>query len=177
MPGASAYRRGGPIAARLILRLLVALGLVIDAVVHLRLASGYQAAAPGGIGEGTLFRIEAGLAILVAVAVLIRADRVVSALAFLVAAAALGAVLLYRYVDVPAIGPLPSMYEPIWFGEKTLSAVAEAVAGLGSLVLLRMTWRHPHDAAPAAAPNFTTTPPGKRRRATPSSSAGGRRSE
>jgi hypothetical protein len=132
------------------LRLFVAVGLGVDAVVHLRLASGYQAAASGGIGEGTLFRIEAGVAILVAVAVLLRPARVVSALAFLVAAAALGAVLLYRYVDVPAIGPLPSMYEPVWFGEKTLSAVAEAAAAVGSLALLatasRRARRGPRDA-------------------------------
>jgi hypothetical protein len=42
-------------------------------------------------------------------------------------------VLLYRYVDVPALGPIPSMYEPLWFPEKTLSAVAEAVATLAAL--------------------------------------------
>ena len=38
---------------------------------------------------------------------------------------ALGAVLLYRYVNVPMLGPLPAMYEPVWFLEKSLSAVAE----------------------------------------------------
>jgi hypothetical protein len=147
MPGPAGHRRAAPAIAGLLLRLLVALGLVVDAVIHLHLASGYQAAAPGGIGEGSLFRIEAGVAILVAVAVLVRPYRLVSALAFLVAGAGLGAVLLYRYVDVPAIGPLPSMYEPVWFGEKTLSAVAEAVAAVGSLFLLRMAVRRPQDGA------------------------------
>lgn len=140
---APAHRRSTTIPADLALRALVALGLIVDAVVHLRLASGYQAAAPGGIGEGTLFRIEAGVAVLAALAVLGRPGRIVAALAFLVAAAALGAVLLYRYVDIPAIGPLPSMYEPVWFGEKTLSAAAEAMAAAGALALLLRTTRRP----------------------------------
>jgi hypothetical protein len=151
---AGRHRPGRPPVRELLLRLLVVLGLAVDAVVHLRLASGYQAAAAGGIGEGTLFRVQAGLAAALALAVLLRPGRVVSALAFLVAASALGAVLLYRYVDVPAIGPLPSMYEPVWFAEKSLSAVAEAVAALGSVVLLASAVRRSHrreldgDAAP-----------------------------
>ena len=50
----------------------------------------------------------------------------------------LGAVLLYRYVNVPMLGPFPAMYEPVWFPDKTLSAVAEAVAALvaGAAALL-----------------------------------------
>jgi len=49
----------------------------------------------------------------------------------------LGAVLLYRYVNVPMLGPFP-VYEPVWFPDKTLSAVAEAVAALvaGAAALL-----------------------------------------
>ncbi len=46
-------------------------------------------------------------------------------------ASALVGVVLYRYVPVPQLGPIPSMYEPIWSPEKTLSAVAE---GLGALL-------------------------------------------
>ena len=51
---------------------------------------------------------------------------------------ALGAVLLYRYVNVPMLGPFPAMYEPVWFPDKTLSAVTEAVAALvaGAAALL-----------------------------------------
>ncbi|MGZ4508542.1 MAG: hypothetical protein ACXVX8_12770 [Blastococcus sp.] len=125
----------GRSTGRLALRGPVAAGLAADAVVHLRLAAGYQLAAPGGIGEGTLFRIQAGTAIVAALLVLVRGSRPTAVFAFLVAIAALGAVLLYRYVDVPALGPLPSMYEPVWFPEKTFSAVAEAVAALAALGL------------------------------------------
>lgn len=133
-PDPRTRRDGRPL--RLVLRAVAAAGLVMDAVVHLRLAAGYQLAAPGGIGAGNLFRIEAGVAIVVALLVLIRASRAVAGLAFLVAASALGAVLLYRYVDVPAVGPLPSMYEPVWFTQKAVSAVAEAVAAAAALTLL-----------------------------------------
>ena len=49
--------------------------------------------------------------------------------ALAVAASALGAVLLYRYVDVGALGPLPDMYENTWqVPGKLLSAYAEAAA-------------------------------------------------
>lgn len=130
--------------AGLALRLVAVAGLAVDAVVHLQLAPGYQLAAPGGIGEGNLFRIEAAVAIVVALGVLIRPGRATYAAAFLVAAAGLGAVLLYRYVDVPALGPLPSMYEPVWFAKKSLSAGAEAFAAVAALVGLRATGqRHP----------------------------------
>lgn len=115
----------------ILLRLLIVAALVTDTVVHLDLASGYQLGAPGGIGEGNLFRLEAAVAILVGLYVLIRGSRPAYAAAVVVAGSAFIAVLLYRYVDIPAIGPLPSMYEPVWFFEKTLSAAAE---GLGAVL-------------------------------------------
>lgn len=119
-------------ALRLAARGLTVTGLIVDAVVHLQLASGYQAAAPGGIGEGTIFRIESAVAVLVALAVLIRPGRAAYAVALVVALSALGAVLLYRYVDVPALGPIPSMYEPVWFAKKTATAIVEAAASIGA---------------------------------------------
>lgn len=114
----------------IVLRIVIAVALVIDAVIHLQLAPGYQQAAPGGIGQGTLFVIQSVAAILAAIYVLVRGSRLSYVIAGLVALGALVAVVLYRYVDVPAIGPIPAMYEPIWFFEKTLTAVAEAIAAL-----------------------------------------------
>ena len=110
--------------------LLVAAGLVVDAVVHLRLAPGYQMAQPGGIGQGNLFRIESVVAILAAIYVLLARSRVAFTVAAVVALSALGALVLYRYLEVPALGPIPSMYEPVWFFQKSLSGVAEGVAGV-----------------------------------------------
>ncbi|MGH3502264.1 MAG: hypothetical protein ACRDQA_15465 [Nocardioidaceae bacterium] len=129
----------GRTAADIVLRLLTAAALVVDAVVHLRLASDYQLAAPGGIGQGNLFRVEAVVAILVALYVLIRGSRPSYTIAFLVGASAFAAVVVYRYVDVPAFGPIPSMYEPIWFFQKSLSAVAEGAGAV--LAAIGIVWR------------------------------------
>jgi hypothetical protein len=59
--------------------------------------------------------------------------RIGFALAAVVAASALGAILLYRYVNVGSLGPLPNMYEPVWFPEKTTAAVAEAAATVAAV--------------------------------------------
>jgi hypothetical protein len=117
------------------LRVLTALALFIDAGVHILLAPGYQAANPGGIGQGNLFLLESAAAVLVAVYVLVRGTKPAYALTLAVLLSAFAAVVLYRYFDIPALGPFPAMYEPVWFFEKTLSAVAEGVgavlAGIG----------------------------------------------
>ncbi|MFJ9906186.1 hypothetical protein ACIRVK_25395 [Streptomyces sp. NPDC101152] len=111
-----------------VLRLLTAAGLAVDAYVHADLAATYDPVAKT-IGQGDLFRAEAGAAALAAVLLLLFGTRpLVWVFALLVAAAGLAAVLLYRYVDIGAFGPLPSMYEPVWYPEKTASAVAEAAA-------------------------------------------------
>ncbi len=126
-------RRADSRAVGLTLRVLTAAGLAVDAVIHVRLAPGYQLAAPDGIGQGNLFYLESAAAILAALYVLIRGSRPAFLLALVVAAGGLAAVLLYRYVDLPPIGPIPSMYEPVWYLEKTISAIAE---GLGALFAL-----------------------------------------
>lgn len=120
----------------LLARLAVAVGLAVDAVIHLQLAPSYQLAAPGGIGQGNLFRIEAVAALVAAVVVLVRPSRSAYGAAFLIAAGGLGAVLLYRYVNVPALGPIPRMYEPVWFFKKSLSAVSQVVAASAAAVAL-----------------------------------------
>ena len=113
------------------LRVLTALMLFIDAGVHIHLAPGYPAATPGGIGQGTLFLLEGAAAVLSGLYVLIRGSRAAYALALAVAFSGFVAVVLYRYVDIPAIGPFPAMYDPVWFFEKSLSAVAE---GAGTIL-------------------------------------------
>lgn len=109
-----------------LVRLVTVAGLGIDAYMHLKVASDYDVI-PGTISGGDLFRVESAVAIAVALLVLIRPGRLAYALAFLVAASALGAVLLYSHVEVGELGPLPDLYEPVWFAEKTASAIAEAV--------------------------------------------------
>lgn len=112
------------------LRLLTALALFIDAGVHLFLSPGYQNAQPGTVSQGTLFLLEAAVALVAGIFVLLRGSRAAFAVALLVALSAFAAVMLYRYVDIPAIGPIPAMYDPVWFFSKTLSAVAEGAGAL-----------------------------------------------
>jgi hypothetical protein len=92
----------------------------------------------GGISQGQLFRAEAAVAVAVGLLVLVRPRPSSWLAALLVGASALGAVLLYRYVDVGALGPLPDLYENTWqVPGKLLSTLAEAAAvvhaGLGLL--------------------------------------------
>lgn len=118
-----------------VLRVIAAAGLAVDAYVHADLASQFDGNGTN-LSEGTLFRLQAGLAALAAVWVLVHGRRLAAAFALLISVSALGAVLLYKYVDVGALGPLPNMYDPIWFTEKTVSAVAEGVAAVASGALL-----------------------------------------
>ena len=119
----------------------MAAGLGVDAYVHWHLAPGFdgvKGTASPQISQGELFRVETALALIAMVLVLVTRRRVAAMVAFLIAAGGLGAVLLYGYVDVGGWGPLPNMYDPFWYPEKTMSAVAEAVAALGALWLLVM---------------------------------------
>ncbi|NKZ02688.1 hypothetical protein [Actinomadura latina] len=118
----------------LILRLIVAAGLAADAIVHWMFAPDMAYVAGGSIGGDDLFRIQAAVAGVVAVVVLTYGARWAYALAFLVAASAAGAVVLYYYVDLGALGPLPDMHEPVWYLDKTISLAGEGGAALAALV-------------------------------------------
>jgi hypothetical protein len=142
-----APRKGG--AAELAVRALVVLGLAVDAFVHLRMAPVMDIAAPGGVGGGTLFRLQGGIAAAAAVLLLLTARRWSYLVAALVALSALVPVLLYHFVDVPAIGPIPSMHDPLWSPEKVVSIVAEATSVILAPVGVRLL---SGDAAPGSAP-------------------------
>jgi hypothetical protein len=119
------------------LRVATAAALGIDAAVHWRNASAYDAVG-ATVTQGGLFRVEAGLAVAVGLLVLVRPRGGSWVAALVVGASALAAVLLYRYVDVGSLGPLPDMYENTWqVPGKLLSASAEGaavvLAGLGLL--------------------------------------------
>jgi hypothetical protein len=128
-------------AALVLLALVTAAALAVDAYVHADLAPAYDAVKVD-VSQGGLFRAEAAAASLAALLLLVaRRRRAAWAFAFLVAAAGIGAVLLYRYVDVGPLGPFPNMYEPVWYPEKTASAVAEAVGTGSALLGLLLAWR------------------------------------
>jgi hypothetical protein len=134
---------------RVTCRALAAAGLVTDASIHLRLASRYDPVA-ASVSQGTLFRIESAVAILAAVLVVAWRHWIGDAFALGVAAAGLAAVLVYRYIDVGRLGPLPNMYEPIWYSDKTWSAIGQAVAvaALSLLLFLPAAWSGDESAGP-----------------------------
>lgn len=125
----------------LVLRLLVVAALAVDAVVHLQLAPAIQLAAPGGIGGGTLFQLQAGAAIVAGLWLLLRGSRWAYLFSALVLASVFAAVMLYSYVDVPPIGPIPRMYDPLWGTTKIVSTVVEALGALLALAGASVTRR------------------------------------
>lgn len=127
--------RSGVGALQRALALATALLLAVDAYVHFHDAHFYDSAATSTLSEGNLFRAQAIAAVVVAIALLVRPHPVVWAVAVLVAAGAIGAVLLYTYVDVGALGPLPDLYEPTWaVPGKSASAVAERLGTLLAII-------------------------------------------
>ncbi|HEV2921602.1 MAG TPA: hypothetical protein VG673_20550, partial [Actinomycetota bacterium] len=147
------------------LRVATAAALGIDAAIHWQNASAYDAVT-ATLTQGELFRIEAVLAVAVGLLVLLWPRRGSWVAAVLVGASALGAVLLYRYVDVGTLGPLPDMYENTWqVPGKLQSAYAEGaavvLAGLGLLAhrgVLPSRFRRV-DSAPVALGVITVTEP------------------
>ncbi|MCZ4103765.1 hypothetical protein C8250_033835 [Streptomyces sp. So13.3] len=116
-------------------RVAAAAGLAIDAYIHAKLADQYDAVS-ATISQGALFRVEAGLASLAALLIVAWRRPLGDAFGWLVAAGGLAAILLYRYVDVGALGPLPDMYEPIWSTDKKLSVAAQILAIITTTALL-----------------------------------------
>ncbi len=117
----------------LVIRLVVAAGLVVDAVVHWLYAPDMAYLQGGSISGELLFQVQAAVAAVAAVVVLVYGNRWAYALAFAVAGSAVGALLLYHYVDVGALGPLPNMYDPMWYTEKWLSLVGEGIAAVAAV--------------------------------------------
>lgn len=123
-----------------LLRLMTAAALAVDAYVHADLITRYDPnQADAAISQGDLFRIEVVVATVAAIAVVLAPRRVVWVFALLVASSALGGVLLYRYFNPGALGPLPDMYEPIWYPQKSLAVIAESAAVAASLLGYLMT--------------------------------------
>jgi glucan phosphoethanolaminetransferase (alkaline phosphatase superfamily) len=141
-PTVVAARRWTTAATVRVLAAATAILLGVDAYVHLSHASKYDSFKSSVMSEGTLFRIQGVVAIVVALLVLIWPRIVTWVLALLVSGSAAVAVVLYTYVNVGALGPLPNLYENTWnVPGKVLSAVAETAAALISIVGLVLTVR------------------------------------
>lgn len=127
------------LAMRIITVTIAVVGLVVNAVIHLTLAGPYDAITGTLIGQGDLFRIQAVVNIVVAALLLVtlryrRWSVIVALGATAVAAGGLALVVITALVplDLTPIG-LPFLFEPIWFADKVVSAVAQAIALLAAL--------------------------------------------
>jgi hypothetical protein len=128
------------LAVKVALIVIVVAGLTIDAYVHFNLASNYELIKTSTLSQADLFRIEGAIAILAALLLAVRPRRYTAAIAALVAGSALLVLLLYRYNDIGQLGPIPSMYEPIWYTKKTVAAFAEGAALIAAVALLFVLW-------------------------------------
>ena len=115
-----------------VVRVLTAVALAVSAYVHLDLSSSPYAAG-GQLTLGALFLAQAVVAAVVALWVLVRPSRAAYAVAAVVAATSFLALVLATYVRLPQVGPLPVLYEPVWYADKAVAAVAAGVALLAAL--------------------------------------------
>lgn len=117
-------------------RLLVALTLAASGWIHLDLAGSYDAIGDA-ITVGALFRAQAVAALAVALWLLLRRrDRLPLLAATAVGLASAVAVVLSVYVRIPALGPLPELYEPVWYDAKLAAAAAASAAAAAAGILL-----------------------------------------
>jgi hypothetical protein len=117
------------------LRVVGAIALGYSAYLHLRIALERPPLfADGQVTLSGLFIAQAVAATVVVLWVLLRGD-LIAWLAFgAVALGSLVALVASVYVQIPSVGPFPAIYEPVWYTDKNLAAVAAAVAALAALV-------------------------------------------
>ncbi|MCL3861691.1 hypothetical protein [Actinotalea sp. K2] len=135
-----------------VLRLLGAVALGYSGYLHLRLAlERPPLLADGGITLSGLFLAQAAAVAVVVLWVAVRGSRAAWVGFAAVAVGSLLAVLLSVYVQIPAIGPIPSLYEPLWYFEKTWSAISAGVAVLVAVIAL-VVLRRPSGPPPGSGP-------------------------
>jgi hypothetical protein len=122
-------------------------GLAVDAYVHLKVAGSYDTV-KATVSQGQLFRLEAVLAIVAAVVLLLRPNRLTAGIATLVAGGGVVALLLYYFVNVGQLGPLPNMYEPVLYAEKVVTLIAQSVATVTAAWLVAIGWQRDAAASP-----------------------------
>jgi NO-binding membrane sensor protein with MHYT domain len=121
----------------LALRVVGALALGFSAYLHFKIASNDRPLfEDGGVRLSGLFVAQAIAATLVSLWVLAQGIRLAWLAFGAVAIASLVAVVMSTYVEIPAIGPLPKIYDPVWYDDKVLAAVSAGIASLVAVVAL-----------------------------------------
>jgi len=130
----------GKDALSLALRGVAALALAVSSYIHIDLAAGPMFA-DGQVTLAGLFIGQAIAAALTALWVLARGSRLSWLATGAVGAASLAALVVTVYVLVPSFGPFPAVYEPFWYPEKVMAALAAAVAAATAVAALLRTAR------------------------------------
>lgn len=122
---------------RIALYALTGAGLIVNAVIHLQLAATFDAVTGSLLSQGDLFRIQAAAGILITVALVIARRAWVAAIAVLIAVGGLGMLVLTTLVplDLTALG-LPAIFEPVWYSDKVIAALAQGLAALTAAALV-----------------------------------------
>ena len=120
-------------------RLLGVALLATSAYTHLHLARLYDIGPP--VTTGQLFIAQGVVTSVVALWLLVRGSTAAWIVATLVMAASAAAVLASVRLQIPAIGPFPTIYEPLWYPEKVVSAVAEGAFVVLALVRAGLVMR------------------------------------
>ena len=121
---------------------LTAVGLTVNAVIHLQLATPFDAIAGSLASQGDLFRIQAAVGIL-SIVLLVAARRAwATAFAALIALGGLGMLVASTLVplDLTGLG-LPYLFEPIWYSDKVIAALAQGVAAVAAILLAALQRR------------------------------------
>ena len=120
-----------------VLGVLGALTLGYSAYLHFRIAAERPPLfADAQVTLSGLFVAQAVAATVVSLWVLVHRARLAWLAFGAVALGSLGALLLSVYVKIPSVGPFPTLYEPLWYADKVLAAVAAGLATLVALVAL-----------------------------------------
>lgn len=135
MPGFTGPAFARSTSTAMVLRVLGAAALGLSAYLHATLAQG-PLFTDGQVTLAGLFIAQAVVATLAALAVLLRAGRPAWIAAAIVGLGSFAALLLSVYVQIPAVGLFPTLYEPLWYGEKLLAAGAAAVAAVTAFLAL-----------------------------------------
>lgn len=142
MPTSSGLATHRPTRTGVLLRVLGALALGCSGYLHLRIALDRPPLLDDGqVTLSGLFVAQAVAVLVVVVWVLARGDALAWLAFAAVAAASLAALLLSVYVRIPAIGPLPEIYEPVWYTDKYLAAASAAAAVVVAVVALALLRR------------------------------------
>ena len=117
-------------------RMLTALALLVNAYIHFVLAAPFDALVGTLVSQGNLFRVQGIVNILAAILILLIHRRWVGLVAAAIAAGGLAMLVASVYVpiDLSALG-LPVIYEPVWYPDKAIAAIAQSLALGGGLIL------------------------------------------